>query len=203
MVRPTGAGDSLATGSVIPVTASRSNGQSSVTIAQSNLLCVIHLNTDLKVERYDDSSTPLDTFLRNYCASYNEWSEVERAAHLCDSLDGRRPNSKIFCEISDDATDADIILLLCNRFGNSNRMERYCAELHVVRNSLHSRRRRERVESFQLSVASGGNRKLVASAFPGQGGEFYEIIGRDAFLTALDDPACVFVILIRNQKNVG
>jgi len=66
MVRPTGAGDSLATGSVIPVTASRSNGQSSVTIAQSNLLCVIHLNTDLKVERYDDSSTPLDTFLQRW-----------------------------------------------------------------------------------------------------------------------------------------
>jgi len=131
MVRPTSADDSLATGNSIPVTAgsdttSRRNGQFGMTTAQVEP-SVRHKSKrrPLKLERYDDSSTPIETFLAkfNNCARYNEWSEVERTAYLCDSLDGCA--SQILWEISDDATDVDIIRLLRNRFGNSNLMERY------------------------------------------------------------------------------
>ena len=191
MVRPTSAGDSLATGNSIPVTAgsdttSSRNGQFGMTTAQVEpSVRDKSRRRPLKLERYDGSSTPLETFLAkfNNCARYNEWSEVERTAHLCDSLDGCA--SQILWEISDDATDVDIIRLLRNRFGNSNLMERYRAELHS--------RRRKRGESLQLLCAE--IRKLLALAFPGQSGELYEIIGRDVFLTALDDPALRIRIL--------
>jgi len=57
--------------------------------------------------------------------------------------------------------------------------ERFRAELHG--------RRRKRVESVQSVYQD--IRRLMALRFPGQSGELYEILGRDAFLEALSDPA--------------
>ena len=95
----------------------------------------------LKLEKYDGVSTPLETFLAKYrnCVKYNEWSEEERAIFLRDSLNGNA--SQVLCEIADNVGHEEIIRLLRNRFGNSNQMERYRAELHG--------RRRRKGESVQ------------------------------------------------------
>jgi len=83
----------------------------------------------LILEKYDGSN-PLETFLAKFrnCSRYNGWSADEKAIFLRDSLTGNA--SQILWEISDDADDDEIIRLLRNRFGNSNQMERYRAELH-------------------------------------------------------------------------
>ena len=62
----------------------------------------------ISLEKYE-GSTPLETFLAKYrnCLRYNEWSIDERVAFLRDSLTGNA--SQVLWEISDDATDEEII----------------------------------------------------------------------------------------------
>jgi len=145
----------------------------------------------LTLEKYD-GSTPLETFLAKFrnCARYNEWTLDERAVFLRDSLQGGA--SQILWEIPESAGDEEIIRLLRNRFGNLNQMERYRAELHS--------RRRKRGESVQ--VVYQDIRRLMALGFPGQSGELYEIIGRDAFLESLADPALRVRVLDQQPKTL-
>jgi len=84
----------------------------------------------LKLEKFDGTSTSFQTFLTKYqnCAKYNDWDAGERVAFLRDSLHGNA--SQVLWKISDDADDKEIIRLLRNRFGNSNQMERFRAELN-------------------------------------------------------------------------
>ena len=134
----------------------------------------------------------METFLAKYrnCARYNKWSCDERAIFLRHSLQGNA--SQILWELSDDATDEDITRLLRNRFGNANQMERYRAELHSRR-----RKRGETIQSVYQDI-----RRLLALAFPGQSGELYEVIGRDAFLEALADNDLRIRVLDQNPKSL-
>ena len=124
-----------------------------------------------------DGTTPLETFLAKFenCCEYYNWTGRDRVCHLKAVLDGQA--GQVLWQISADATEDDIIRLLRNRFGNSNQMERFRAELHARR-----RRRGETVQSVYNDI-----RRLLALSFPGQSGELYEVIGRDCFLTALSD----------------
>ena len=146
----------------------------------------------LKLEKYDGYSVPLETFLAKYnnCAKFNRWTTEERSVFLRDSLTASA--SQILWEIKDDATDEEIICLLRNRFGNSNQMEKFRAELHS--------RRRQRGESLQAVYQD--IRKFLALGFPGQFGEMYEILGRDAFLTALNDPNLRIRVLDQAPKTL-
>lgn len=114
----------------------------------------------LRLEKYDGSSTPLETFLAKYdnCVKYNRWSAEERAVFLRDSLNGNA--SQVLWETSGDASAEEIIRLLRNRFGSSNQMERYRAELHA--------RRRMRGKSAQVLYQD--IKRLLALGFPGQSG---------------------------------
>ena len=85
----------------------------------------------------------------------------------------------------------EIIQILGNRFGNANQIERFRDELRG--------RRKKPGESFQ-SVYNDIMR-LMSLAFPGKGGELYDIIARDAFLEALDDPALRVRILDQSPKD--
>jgi len=146
----------------------------------------------LKLERYDGLSVPLETFLAKFtnCVKYNGWSAEERSVFLRDSLHGNA--SQVLWEISDDANDDDIIKLLRNRFGNSNQMERYRAELHGRR-----RKRGETVQAVYQDI-----RRLMALGFPGQAGEMFEILGRDSFLAALNDSSLRVRVLDQNPKTM-
>ena len=69
----------------------------------------------------------------------------------------------------------DLIALLRNRFGSVKQAERYRAELRALR-----RRRGDSLQFVYQEV-----RRLIALAFPGQGGTLWEVIARDAFLDTL------------------
>jgi len=45
-------------------------------------------------------------------------------------------------------------------------------------------------------------RRLLSLTFPGQAGEMFELIGRDYFLFALDDPALCIRVLDRQSKTL-
>ena len=132
----------------------------------------------IKLGTYD-GSTPLETHLAKLenSASYYGWSAHDRLCHLKASLEGQA--GQVLWQLEPGATEADVTRLLRNRFGNINQMERFRAELQ-------SRRRRagESIQSVYNDI-----RRLLALSFPGHSGELCEVIGRDAFLSALDDPA--------------
>ena len=125
----------------------------------------------LKLEKFDGVQTPLETFLAKFdnCRRYNKWSPDECAVFLRDSLTGTA--CQVLWEISPQAGHDEIVTLLRNRFGNSNQMERYRAELNA--------RRRKRGESAQAVYQDV--KRLMALGFPGHSGEIYEVLSRDAF----------------------
>ena len=88
-----------------------------------------------------DGSTALETHLPKFenCSSYYDWSHRDRLFHLKDSLDGHAGH--VLWEMDVNSTEADIIKLLRNRFGNDNQVERFRGELR--------RRRRKPGESVQ------------------------------------------------------
>jgi hypothetical protein len=134
--------------------------------------------TTIKLEPYNGTS-PLETHLAklNNCADYYNWTLHDRLCHLKASLEGHA--GQVLWELEPGATEEDIVKLLSNRYGNVYQMERFRAEL--------CNRRRKRGESIQSVYQD--IRRLLALGFPGQSGELCEIIGRDAFLEALADPA--------------
>jgi hypothetical protein len=113
----------------------------------------------------------------NICADYYGWTAHDRLCHLKASLDGHA--GQVLWELSPDSSEADVVKLLRNRFGNVNQTERFRAELR--------NRRRRRGESAQAVYQDV--RRLLALGYPGHTGELCEVIGRDAFLEALADPA--------------
>ena len=79
-----------------------------------------------------------------------------------------------------------------NRFGSQNQTERFRAELNT--------RRRAKGESLQSVYQD--IRQLIALSFPkrhgSEAGSIYEILARDAFLTAIDNPSIRRRILERD-----
>ena len=124
-----------------------------------------------------NGSTPLETHLAKMenCAVYYNWTTRDRLCHLKASLEGDA--GVVLWELNPESTEADVIKLLQNRFGNVNQVERYRTELRM--------RRRGDGESIQAVYQD--IRRLLALGFPGRSGELLEIFGRDAFLNALGD----------------
>jgi len=137
-----------------------------------------HVQPTIKLSSYD-GSTPLQSHIAklNNCAKYYSWNSQEKVCHLKNSLEG--PASQILWQISDKATEEQVLELLRHHFGHINQAERFRAEL--------SMRKHKPVESVQELYNE--IRRLLALSFPGESGGLYDIIGRDAFLAALDDPA--------------
>ena len=133
----------------------------------------------IKLEQYNGFS-PLETHFAklNSCADYFNWTVRDRLlCHLKASLEGHA--GQVLWELGPTSTEEEIIKLLRNRFGNVNQMERYRAELR----SRHHKRGKS-IQTVHQDV-----RRLLALGFPGHSGELCELIGRDAFLEALADPA--------------
>ena len=80
-----------------------------------------------------DGSAPLETHLAKLenCADYYGWNAKDRLCHLKASLDG--PAGQVLWQITMDATEAELVTLLRNRFGNVNQSERFRAELQSRR----------------------------------------------------------------------
>ena len=146
----------------------------------------------LKLGAYN-GTTPLDTFLAKVsnCREYYEWSEKDTVHHLRASLEGSAAQVLIDCD-GTDVSLSSITSLLRTRFGDQNQTERFRSELSM----------RRRAKGEPLQAVYQDIRRLVALAFPGQSGakpgSVYEIVARDAFLVAIDNPAIRRRILERD-----
>ena len=146
----------------------------------------------IKLCSYDGSS-PLESHIAklNNCAKYYSWNSQEKVCHLKNSLEG--PAAQILWQISDTATEEQVLELLRHRFGHINQAERFRAEM-----SMRSRKPGESVQELYNEI-----RRLLALSFPGESGGLYDIIGRDAFLASLDDPAMRVKVLRVATKFYG
>ena len=141
-----------------------------------------------------NGSTPLETHLmklRN-CARYGGWDEVDRACSLRHSLEGDA--AQVLTNVSDIATEEEIINKLRNRFGNLDQQERFRAELKGRR-----RRYGESIQAVYQDVS-----RLLELAFPGRSGdgELYDLLARDSLLDALDDNVLRVKILEHGPKTI-
>ena len=94
--------------------------------------------------------------------------------------------------IKPDASAQDIIDLMRVRFGSIHHAERYRAELYACKRGVG-----ESTQSVYQDI-----RRLLALAFPGQTGEVLESVGREAFLSALDDPALRIRVMDQQPKTL-
>ena len=134
-------------------------------------------NVGVKLGTYDGSSC-LETFLaslRNF-ATYFKWNEEDELFHFRASLKG--PAGQLLWDLGSDVTLAELIRLLRNRFGTSNQVERFRAELQT----------RKRRPGEQLQKLYNDICRLMSLAYPGPSSEIVNVVGREAFLEALGDP---------------
>ena len=145
----------------------------------------------IKLGQYT-GSTPLETFLAKVdnCAEYYSWTEREKLHHLRASLDGAA--GQVLWDAGSQTSVKDIVRLLRNRFGSQHQAERFRAELRA--------RRRQKGESLQTVYQDV--RRLIALAFPGESGSLYEIVARDSFLEAIDNPAIRLRVLEREPPTL-
>jgi len=148
-------------------------------------------NVGVKLGTYDGSSC-LETFLaslRNF-TTYFKWNEEDELFHLRASLKG--PAGQLLWDLGSDVTLAELIRLLRNRFGTSNQVERFRAEL----------RTRKRRPGEQLQKLYNDICRLMSLVYPGPSSEIVNVVGREAFLEALGDPSLRIRILDKGPTNM-
>jgi len=190
--RTSAPGDNTVQASVVVSNASTVDAVANDNVSNVTASSTVMPRKPLKLEKFDGVSVPLETFLVKLenVARYNNWQESDKVVFLCDALTGNA--SQILWELKPDATSQDIINLMRVRFGNTHNTERFRAELY-------SRKRGagETTPSVYQDI-----RRLLALAFPGQAGELYESIGREAFLSTLNDPALRIRVLDKGPKTL-
>ena len=150
-----------------------------------------HSLANVKLGKYD-GSTSLPTFLAKFenCSQYYSWTKEDRLFQLRASLEG--PAGQILWDASQTSSVKDIVRLLRARFGSNGQTERFRAELKARR-----RRAGESLQSLYQDVC-----RLLALAYPGPSSCLLGIVGRDAFLDALNDPALRIRILEWEPKDL-
>jgi len=139
-----------------------------------------------KLGTYDGSKC-FETFLAKFrnCAEYFGWNTKDQLFHLKASLDGTA--GQVLWDIPENITVERLIDILRNRFGTQNQAERYRAELRKRK-----RRRNESLQSLYQDIC-----RLMSLAYPGPTSSLSEVVARDAFLEALDNPQLRIRILER------
>ena len=139
-----------------------------------------------------NGNTCLETFLAKFenCAEYFSWKNKDRLFHLRASLEGAA--GQILWDAGKTTTVEEIIRLLRARFGNENQAERFRAELRS--------RRRQKGESLQKLYQDIC--RLMSLAYPGPSSTLSDIVGRDAFLEALDDQPFRIRLLEKEPKTL-
>ena len=130
----------------------------------------------MKPDKFD-GNVDVETFLCKFrnCSEFNQWTDADKGAFLRSSLHGEAAQ---LLWGSDNLTYDELVEKLKQRFGGKGMEARYQTELRCRR-----RRRNESLRELAQDV-----RRLLTLAYPGQTCELSEHLGRDAFLTALDDP---------------
>jgi len=146
-----------------------------------------------KLDKFD-GSTSLDTFLWKFrqLADHMGWGEPDQFINLCSSLQG--PAGQVFRELpSKGATTTQLEELLHTRFGTSKQAASFEATL----------RARRRQENESLQELHRDISWLVQLAFPDQPASYLALVGRHAFLNALDDGALEHEVLKLRPKTLS
>ena len=124
-----------------------------------------------------DGTTCLETFFAKFdnCTQYFGWDAEDQLFQLKAALDGAA--GQLLWDLDRNATVEQIRKLLRCRFGNDHQAERFRAEL----------RTRKRKDGETLQFLYQDICRLMALAYPGPTSALSEIVGRDAFLEALDN----------------
>jgi len=142
-----------------------------------------------------NGSTSVEAFLAQYeaCARYNKWKENDKLAHLCWCLSG--PASQILWDVgpSHELSYKQLVQKVRQRFGNEGQEERFQAELRT--------RKRKRGESLQ--ILHQDIRRLMSLAYPGETSRFSELLAKDSFLSALEDPQFELKCREHEPKDLG
>ena len=139
-----------------------------------------------------DGSTPIETHLmklRN-CSRHGNWSTLDRACALRNSTEGEAAD--LLNDLSEEATEEELICALQNRFGTRDQHERFCAELRVRR-----RRPGETIQALHQDV-----KRLLRLGYPGNTGPLYDQLSRDCLLETLGDEELRASILEKGAKNL-
>ena len=144
----------------------------------------------VKLGHYD-GNTCLRPFLARFdnCAEYFEWEDSGKLFKLRASLAGAA--GQILWDAGKQSTVGRIVAVLQARFGSENQAERFRAEL----------RSRKRTKGNHYKNYQDVYR-LMSLAYPGESSALSDIVGRDAFLEALDDQALRVRILKKEPTNL-
>ena len=119
----------------------------------------------------------LETFLAKFenLSAYVGWSARDRLFHLQASLEGAA--GQVLWDAGTQTSAEEIVRRLRARFGNEHQSERFRAELRSRR-----RKKGETLQAVYNDVC-----RLLALAYPGPTNATTVIVGRDAFLDALNN----------------
>jgi hypothetical protein len=109
------------------------------------------------------------------CADYYDWDETDRLRHLKNSLDGTAAN--ILFELKPGCSETDFVALLKARFGTQDQQERFRFELKTRK-----RRKDESTQCLYQVIC-----RLLTLGYPNDADIVHEIVGKDCFLSALND----------------
>ena len=153
--------------------------------------CIPSATYGAKLGTYN-GMTCLETFLAKFdnCSHYFGWDTEDQLFQLKAALDGAA--GQILWDLDRAATVEQIQRLLRCRFGNDNQAERFRAELRIRR-----LKRGESLQTLYLDIC-----RLMTLAYPGPTSSLSEIVGRDAFLEALDDQQLRVRILEREPRTL-
>ena len=134
----------------------------------------------------------LETFIAKFenVSAYLRWNSEDRLFHLRASLEGAA--GQILWDAGNRTSAEDILRLLRSRFGNENQAERFRAELRARR-----RLKGESLQSLYNDIC-----RLLVLAYPSPSNPTVAIVGRDAFLDALDNHTLRVRILEREPSSL-
>jgi len=142
-------------------------------------------------EKYD-GTTALALFLNNVesCATYNDWTESDKLAHVRKRLVGTAIHV-LSGGISSIPTYSDLVEKLEKCFGTKDQSTKYRSQLKC--------RRRLKGESLQLIVYDDVSR-LILLAYPGEKSAHRDDFVVEAFIEALDDYNLELYVHSQNPK---
>ena len=139
-----------------------------------------------------NGETSWEAFILKFenCAGYYGWTEKDRRFQIRNALEGVACHA--LSGVPADTDSADIIRTLRQRYGIEHQSERFRAEL----------RNRRRRQGEDLRVLYNDVSRLMGLAYPGPTTDLHDEIGKEAFLTALNDPQFQVAVQRQFPKNL-
>ena len=134
------------------------------------------------------------TFLAKFdnCRRYNRWSDREKLHYFTNALED--PAAQVLWDLQSEGAVSyrDLRASLVQVYGSEGQAEVFRAQLKMVR-----RKKGESLTDLAMKI-----RRLMVMAFPRPMDRTIEIVARDVFLDALDDPELTFQIHTQRPREL-